>query len=111
MSDTQCVCTHTHAQTNYVGRYVLARWDHLLKEYNRNYPTFTGLDPSSGDPKPFDTGYDCITEMVVEDDAAVAEMTRIFNDPEINPILVRAQGAGAVAVDALVTLTTTRRAA
>jgi acyl-CoA synthetase (NDP forming) len=30
---------------------------------------------------------------------------------EINPILVRARGAGAVAVDALVTLTTTRRAA
>ena len=26
-------------------------------------------------------------ELVVEDEAAVAEMTRIFNDPEINPIL------------------------
>lgn len=72
--------SHVKLAQKYIG--------HLLKDYNRNYPTFTGLDPSGGEPKPYDTGYDCITEMMMENQADVDEMTRIFNDPEINPILV-----------------------
>ena len=65
---------------------------HLMKAYIRNYPTFALLNPSEipegTTPAPYDIGYDCITEMHVEDQAAIEEMTRIFNDPEINPILV-----------------------
>lgn len=65
---------------------------HLLIDYVRNYPTFALLNPSNipegTEPVPYDIGYDCITEMHVENQAAVDEMTRIFNDPEINPILV-----------------------
>lgn len=65
---------------------------HLIKDYIRNYPTFALLNPSNipegTEPQPYDIGYDCITEMHVENQAAVEEMTRIFNDPEINPILV-----------------------
>lgn len=65
---------------------------HLLKSYVRNYPTFALLNPSNipegTEPVPYDIGYDCITEMVVGGQADVEEMKRIFNDPEINPILV-----------------------
>jgi hypothetical protein len=65
---------------------------HLLKDYIRNYPTFALLNPSEipegTEPQPYDIGYDCITEMHVENQAAIDEMTRIFNDPEVNPILV-----------------------
>lgn len=65
---------------------------HLMKDYIRNYPTFALLNPSEipegTTPAPYDIGYDCITEMHVENQAAIEEMTRIFNDPEINPILV-----------------------
>lgn len=65
---------------------------HLLKDYVRNYPSFALLNPSEipegTEPQPYDIGYDCITEMHVENQDAIQEMTRIFNDPEINPILV-----------------------
>lgn len=65
---------------------------HLMKDYIRNYPTFALLNPSEipegTEPAPYDIGYDCITEMHVENQAAIEEMTRIFNDPAINPILV-----------------------
>lgn len=65
---------------------------HLLLDYVRNYPTFALLNPSNVPegtaPEPYDIGYDCITEMFVKDQAAVDEMGRIFNDPQINPILV-----------------------
>lgn len=65
---------------------------HLLVDYIRNYPTFAVLNPSNipegTAPEPYDTGHDCITEMHVADQAAVEEITRIFNDPAINPILV-----------------------
>lgn len=65
---------------------------HLLNDYVRNYPTFALLNPSNippgTTPEPYDIGYDCITEMHVPDQAAIEEITRIFNDPEINPILV-----------------------
>ena len=64
---------------------------HLLNDYVRNYPTFAFRNPSNipegTTPTPYDIGYDCITEMHVENQAAIDEMTRIFNDPEINPIL------------------------
>ncbi|WP_068089001.1 EthD domain-containing protein [Novosphingobium rosa] len=64
---------------------------HLLKGYIRNYPGFALRNPSNIPagtvPAPYDIGYDCITEMFVEDQAAIEEITRIFNDPEINPIL------------------------
>ena len=72
--------SHAKLAQKYIG--------HLLKDYNRNYPIFTGLAPSNGEPAPYDTGYDAITEMVVEDEAAVEEMTRIFNAPDVNPVLV-----------------------
>ena len=65
---------------------------HLLKDYIRNYPSFALLNPSEipegTEPQPYDIGYDCITEMHVENQDAIQEMTRIFNDPEVNPILV-----------------------
>ncbi|MCW1383611.1 EthD domain-containing protein [Novosphingobium sp. KCTC 2891] len=65
---------------------------HLLQDYIRNYPTFALLNPSNIPagtvPAPYDIDYDCITEMHVADQAAIEEMTRIFNDPAINPILV-----------------------
>lgn len=65
---------------------------HLLKDYVRNYPTFALLNPSEipegTEPTPYDIGYDCITEMYVESQADIDEMTRIFNDPEVNPVLV-----------------------
>jgi hypothetical protein len=64
---------------------------HLMKGYIRNYPRFALLNPSNipagTAPAPYDIGYDCITEMLVENQAAIEEITRIFNDPAINPIL------------------------
>jgi hypothetical protein len=38
-------------------------------------------------PASHDIGYDCITELWVKDEAALAEVARIFSDPVINPIL------------------------
>ncbi|MQP68303.1 hypothetical protein GE253_23570 [Niveispirillum sp. SYP-B3756] len=65
---------------------------HLLTDYVRNYPTFALLNPSNlkddTPPSPYDIGYDCITEMFVSGPEAIAEITRIFNDPIVNPILV-----------------------
>lgn len=76
--------SHVVLAKKYVG--------HLMKDYIRNYPTFALLNPSNHpagtQPEPYDIGYDCITEMHVEDQAAVDEMGRVFNDPAINPILV-----------------------
>jgi hypothetical protein len=64
---------------------------HLLTGYARNYPVFAALDPTHApagtQPAPYDIGYDAICEMRVKDDAAVDEIGRIFNDPEIGPIL------------------------
>ena len=80
-----------HYETSHV---VLAKKyiGHLLKDYIRNYPSFALLNPSNipegTEPQPYDIGYDCITEMYVENQAAIDEMTRIFNDPEVNPVLV-----------------------
>ena len=75
--------SHSRFAQKYIG--------HLLTGYVRNYPTFAALDPSNvppgTEPKPFDTGYDAITEMRVRDMAAIEEIARIFNDPKIQPIL------------------------
>lgn len=75
--------SHSRFAQKYIG--------HLLTGYVRNYPTFAALDPSNvpegTDPAPYDVGYDAITEMRVKDMAAVEEIGRIFNDPEIQPIL------------------------
>lgn len=75
--------SHSRLAQKYIG--------HLLTGYHRNYPTAAWLDPSNvpegTEPAPFDIGYDAITEMRVKDMAAVEEMSRIFNDPEIRPIL------------------------
>lgn len=64
---------------------------HLLVSYVRNYPTMALLDPSNVTPGvppvPHDIGWDAITEMRVKDMAAVEEISRIFNDPAIQPIL------------------------
>jgi uncharacterized protein (TIGR02118 family) len=64
---------------------------HLLTRYVRNYPIFAMLNPSSvppgTQPVPYEIGYDAITEMHVKDMAAIEEIGRIFNDPQIQPIL------------------------
>lgn len=75
--------SHVKLAQKYIG--------HLLIDYIRNYPAFAMRNPSNvpagATPVPYDIGYDCITEMFVKDQAAVEEINRIFNDPEINPIL------------------------
>lgn len=75
--------SHVKLAQKYVG--------HLLLDYKRNYPQFATLNPSNipagTRPAPYDIGYDCITEMWVKDETALAEVSRIFNDPVINPIL------------------------
>jgi hypothetical protein len=80
----------THYENNHVKlaqKYI----GHLIVGYKRNYPQFATLNPSNvpagSEPSPYDVGYDCITEMWVKDEAALAEVARIFNDPVINPIL------------------------
>jgi hypothetical protein len=76
--------SHVKLAQKYIG--------HLLLDYKRNYPKFATLNPSNvpagAQPAPYDIGYDCITEMWVKDEAALAEVSRIFNDPVINPVLV-----------------------
>ena len=87
--------THEHFRAHYENSHVkLAQKyvGHLLLDYKRNYPQFATLNPSNvpagAQPAPYDIGYDCITEMWVKDETALGEMSRIFNDPAINPILV-----------------------
>jgi uncharacterized protein (TIGR02118 family) len=63
---------------------------HLLSDYRRNYPQLAVRNPSAQGDDPSDpvpTPYDAVAEMWLADQAAVAEMTRIFNDPEISPVL------------------------
>jgi hypothetical protein len=59
--------------------------------YRRNYPQFATLNPTDvpadSEPAPHDIGYDCITELWFKDQAALAEVGRIFNDPATKPIL------------------------
>jgi hypothetical protein len=75
--------SHVKLAQKYIG--------HLIVGYKRNYPQLAFLNPSSvpagSQPAPYDIGYDCITEMWAKDEAALAEIGRIFNDPVINPIL------------------------
>lgn len=75
--------SHVRLAQKYIG--------HLLTGYVRNYPILATLDPSNAPvnvpPVPYDVGYDAITEMRVRDMAAVAEIGRIFNDPQVQPIL------------------------
>lgn len=79
-----------HYENSHV-RYAQKYIGHLLTSYHRNYPTFAALNPSNvpagAQPQPYNIGYDAITEMRVKDMAAVEEIGRIFNDPEIQPIL------------------------
>lgn len=75
--------SHVKLAEKYIG--------HLLLKYTRNYPQFATLNPSNNKPgappAPYDVGYDAITEMWFPDQAAAEEVMRIFNDPEISPIL------------------------
>jgi hypothetical protein len=74
--------THVLLAHKYIG--------HLLTAYRRFFPTFATLNPSNqpaSGPVPIEFEYDAITEMEVADEAAVMEVQRIFNDPEISPIL------------------------
>jgi succinyl-CoA synthetase beta subunit len=66
-----------------------------------------GRGPPRGRPR---ADVDALLDIAERLGALMAARTDL-QEIEINPILVRARGAGAVAVDALVTLTTTRRAA
>ena len=81
-----------HYENNHV-LYAQKYIGHLLTGYVRNYPAFASLNPSSQpegqEVPPYDIGYDCITEMRVKDDAALQEIARIFNDPKIQPILMK----------------------
>jgi uncharacterized protein (TIGR02118 family) len=70
--------SHVPLTQKYVG--------HLLKDYRRNYPLKALRDPS-GTVAPAHLDYDAISEMWLQDDAALTEMSRIFNEPEINVIL------------------------
>ncbi|WP_062380454.1 EthD domain-containing protein [Pseudomonas abietaniphila] len=76
--------SHVKLAQKYIG--------HLLERYVRNYPVQAVLNPSNQAkataPVPFTSEYDVITEMYLKDSLAVEEMSRIFNDPDINPILV-----------------------
>lgn len=87
--------TPEHFREHYESSHVLLAKKyigHLLHDYVRNYPTFALLNPSNipagTAPAAYDIGYDCITEMHVADQQTVEEITRIFNAPDINPILV-----------------------
>jgi len=75
--------SHVKLAEKYIG--------HLLTGYHRNYPVFATLNPSEqpegSEVKPYDFQYDAVTEMRVRDEAAIAEIARIFNDPAIQPIL------------------------
>jgi EthD domain len=75
--------SHVKLAQKYIG--------HLIVGYRRNYPQFATLNPSNvpagSQPAPHDIGYDCITEIWIKDEAALAEVTRIFNDPVLKPIL------------------------
>jgi hypothetical protein len=76
--------SHVKLAEQYIG--------HLLTGYHRNYPVFASLNPSNQpageEVLPYDFGYDAVTEMRVKDDASLAEINRIFNDPAIQPILM-----------------------
>lgn len=76
--------SHVKLAQKYIG--------HLLERYVRNYPVQAVLNPSNQAkgtaPSPVASEYDVITEMYLKDALAAQEMSRIFNDPDINPILV-----------------------
>jgi len=77
--------SHVKLAQKYIG--------HLLERYVRNYPLQAVLNPSNQSQEPGASAttseYDVITEMYLKDALAVQEMSRIFNDPDINPILVK----------------------
>lgn len=79
-----------HYENSHV-RYAQKYIGHLLTGYVRNYPMMAILNPSGvpagSQPAPYEIGYDAITEMRVKDMAAIEEIGRIFNDPDIQPIL------------------------
>jgi hypothetical protein len=74
--------SHAAIARKYIG--------HLLMRYTRNYQTEawggTATDPAGFRLRPFD--YDCITELVVADEAAVEEMSRIFAAPAASAELI-----------------------
>ncbi len=74
--------SHAAIARKYVG--------HLLMGYTRNYQTEawggTATDPAGFRQRPFD--YDCITELVVADEAAFEEMARIFGAPAASAELI-----------------------
>jgi uncharacterized protein (TIGR02118 family) len=57
---------------------------HLFAAYRRNY----AVDAMSNTGDAHDDGYDAVTEVVLKDAAAAAEMNRIINSPEIGPIYI-----------------------
>lgn len=55
---------------------------HLILDYKRNYDL--GAQAELPGPKP--SGYDCITEWVLPDEAALDEIIRLLVDPVIGPV-------------------------
>jgi hypothetical protein len=74
--------SHAAIARKYVG--------HLLLSYTRNYQTEawggTATDPGGFRQRPF--AYDCITELVLADEAAFEEMGRIFAAPAASAELI-----------------------
>jgi hypothetical protein len=58
---------------------------HLMISYTRNYIGEVRGARNQG-RKPMDFGYDCITEWVMPDEAALEEVFRIFGIPEIGKV-------------------------
>ena len=72
---------HSELARKYIG--------HLLLSYTRNYVDVAGghqPDAITGVSSGGEPDYDVVTEMVLENEAALAEMERINNLPELAPI-------------------------
>jgi hypothetical protein len=74
--------SHAAIARKYVG--------HLLMSYTRNYQTEawggTASEPEGFRKRAFE--YDCITELLVADEAAFEEMGRIFGEPAASAELI-----------------------
>src|SRR4051812_36712285 len=77
--------THEQFREHYENSHVqLARkyLGHLMISYKRNYPTQVRASRSQG-LRPAQWDFDCITEWILADEAALEEVYRIFKIPEI----------------------------
>jgi len=74
-----------HYETSHaiIGKRLLG---HLWTKYVRNYPkALVEYQPEDND---VEDSYDAVTEIWLHDEAALAEMTRIINEPENNKLIL-----------------------